>query len=192
MFVHSRTIAPTSGFRRTSSAPASRMSRSAAATSSASSSPRMARVNSRPPSVPITGVPPGTPALARCSAVIVAALIVRMPARRPGGRSRLTIGTCIMLEIATGTPAAAAIWSWNSDRNPQLEVMPSAPRRTSSRAASRKGSSRPAARSRTTRCGEAPATTVERTGKGQVVALPMSPGMRGKRASSIRMPTRAP
>src|SRR5579885_1801656 len=70
--------------------------------------------------------------------------------------------------------------------------MPSAPSRTSSAAASRKAGSSPSARRRTTRSGEAPGTTLESTGNGQVVPLPMSPGMRGNRASSIRMPTRAP
>ena len=40
--------------------------------------------------------------------------------------------------------------------------------------------------------GVAPRTTRYSTGNGQVAALPMSPGMRGNRASSIRMPSGAP
>src|SRR5215469_14992383 len=70
--------------------------------------------------------------------------------------------------------------------------MPSAPSRTSSSAAERNASSSPSAFSHTTRRGEAPGTTLYRTGNGHVSALPISPGMRGNRVSSIRMPTAAP
>src|SRR5215472_11512625 len=70
--------------------------------------------------------------------------------------------------------------------------MPLAPSRTSSSAAERKASSNPSARSHTTRRGEAPGTTLYKTGNGQVSALPISPGMRGNRVSSIRIPTLTP
>src|SRR5439155_10284782 len=65
-----------------------------------------------------------------------------------------------------------------------------------SRPASIKLSSRPVERSPcravVTRSADAPRTTLNSTGNGQVAAWPMSPGMRGKRVSSIRMPTLAP
>src|SRR6516165_5306983 len=70
--------------------------------------------------------------------------------------------------------------------------MPSAPSRTSSSAAARNAPSSPSAFSHTTRRGEAPGTILYSTGNGQVSALPISPGMRGNRVSSIRMPTLAP
>ena len=59
-------------------------------------------------------------------------------------------------------------------------------------AAARKSSSSPAAAFNTTRSGLAPRTTRYSTGNGQVPALPMSPGMRGNFASSIKMPSGAP
>ncbi len=71
-------------------------------------------------------------------------------------------------------------------------VIASAPNDTNSAAASRKSGSSPAAPCSTTRSGLAPFTTRYSTGNGQVVAFPMSPGMRGNRASSIRMPRGAP
>src|SRR5439155_23245928 len=42
------------------------------------------------------------------------------------------------------------------------------------------------------RAGVAPGTTLYSTGNGQVVPLPISPGMRGNLVSRIRMPTREP
>src|SRR6056297_1506537 len=54
-----------------------------------------------------------------------------------------------------------------------------------------KAGSRLAGSCRTTRSGEAPRTIRLITGKGQEAALPISPGIRGKRDSSIRMPTGA-
>ena len=66
------------------------------------------RKNSRPFSVPATGVSSGTPAAARCAGVSVAALTVTTPTRLPGGSVACTQGTCMSEEVATGTPAAAA------------------------------------------------------------------------------------
>ncbi len=109
MLVHSSTMAPIAGSLAASRAPYSRMSASAAATSITSSSLRMTRVNSRPSSVPITGVAGSTPAASRWARVMEAALMVRMPTLRPGGSVAWTIGTCIRLEVATGTPTWAAI-----------------------------------------------------------------------------------
>jgi hypothetical protein len=43
-----------------------------------------------------------------------------------------------------------------------------------------------------TRSAVAPRTTLKSTGNGQVAAWPMSPGIRGKQVSSIRMPMLAP
>ncbi|MGY3356519.1 hypothetical protein ACVWZK_003182 [Bradyrhizobium sp. GM0.4] len=77
----------------------------------------------------------------------------------PGGKVACTHGTCISDEVATGTPTAAAISFWNSERKPQLVVMASAPSRTRSFAASMKSGSRPAAPFNTTFSGEAPLTT---------------------------------
>ena len=83
-----------------------------------------------------------------------------MPARLPGGSIRSINGACIRDEAATGTPTAAAMSRWNSDRNPQLVVMPSAPSATNSLAAAMKASRRPSARFFTTRAGDAPRTTL--------------------------------
>ena len=115
-----------------------------------------------------------------------------MPTRLPGGSVACTHGTCISDDVATGTPTAAAISRWKIDRKPQLVVMASAPRSTRSVAAATKSCNRPVAPFSTTFSGLAPRTTRKSTGNGQVVPLPMSPGMRGKRASSIRMPSGAP
>ena len=115
--------------------------------------------NSRPDSVPATGVSGETPAATRCAGLKSEPDTVSTPARRPGGNTRSTMGTSIRLDAATGTSQAAASSAWNSERKPQLVVMPSAPACTSERAASRKGSSSPCARSCTTRRGDAPGTT---------------------------------
>ncbi len=115
-----------------------------------------------------------------------------IPTRLPGGSMACTQGTWISALVATGTRTRAASSAWNSDRNPQLVVIASAPSCTSSAAAARKSSSNPVAAFSTTRSGVAPRTTRYSTGNGQVLALPMSPGMRGKRASSIRIPSGAP
>ena len=65
------------------------------------------RKNSRPFSVPTIGVSSGTPTDARCSGVKVAPLTVTRPTRLPGGSVACTHGTCIIDEVATGTPTAA-------------------------------------------------------------------------------------
>ncbi len=150
------------------------------------------RKNSRPPSVPVTGVSSGTPAAARWRGVSPALFTVTTPTRLPAGSVACTQGTCISELVATGTPTAADSSAWNRLRKPQLVVTASAPRRTSSCAAAMKSGSNPAAPPTTTRSGLAPGTTLNSTGKGQVVPLPMSPGMRGKRASSINIPNGAP
>ena len=85
------------------------------------------RKNSWPFSVPTNGVSSGTPAPSRWAGVRVEPLTVTRPTRLPGGRVACTHGTCISDEVATGTPTAAAISFWNSDRKPQLVVMASAP-----------------------------------------------------------------
>ena len=160
MLVHSSTTAPTSGWRFTSASPAARRSRSAAAASRLGSSFNSTRVNSSPPSAPMTGASAGAPAARRCSLVSAARDTVKMPARLPRGSRRSMKGTCISEDAATGTPAAAAMSFWNSDRNPQLVVMPSAPSETSSLAAAMKASFSPCALSVTTRLGLAPRTTL--------------------------------
>lgn len=66
------------------------------------------RKNSRPPSVPATGVSAGTPTAARCCGDRLAAETVTRPTRRPGGSVACTQGTCISEEVATGTFMAAA------------------------------------------------------------------------------------
>ena len=193
MLVHSSTMAPTSGLRDISSFPAFTISCPASAMSMSSFSALMStRKNSHPFSVPVMGVSRGAPAAARCAGVNVDALMVTTPTRLPGGNVACTHGTCINEDVATGTATAAASSCWNSDRKPQLVVIASAPRRTRSRAASMKSGSSPRAPCSTTFSGLAPRTTRYSTGKGHVVPLPMSPGMRGKRASSMRMPSGTP
>jgi hypothetical protein len=150
------------------------------------------RKNSLPFSVPATGVSTGTPAPARCAGVRVEPHTVTRPTRLPGGSSACTHGTCIIDEVATGTPSSPASSFWNRARKPQLVVIASAPWLTRSFAAAMKSGSSPRAPCSTTFSGLAPGTTRYRTGNGQVVALPMSPGIRGKRASSIRIPSGAP
>ena len=109
-----------------------------------------------------------------------------IPTRRPGGSMACTHGTWISALMAPGTRTWAASSAWNSDRKPQLVVIASAPSRTNWRR-------RPGSRQqpRQTR-GVAPRTTRHSTGNGQVPALPISPGMRGNFASSIRIPSGAP
>ena len=193
MFVHSSRIAPISGAIASNSRPASRMSRAAARMSICSLAPLIStRKNSLPPSVPTMGVSSGTPALSRWRGVRLDLLTVMMPTRLPGGSVACTQGNCIIALVATGTRTWAAISRWKTERKPQLVVIASAPWLTRSAAAARKSSSRPAAPCSTTFSGLAPRTTRYSTGNGQVVALPMSPGMRGNFASSIRMPSGAP
>ena len=91
-------------------------------------SPRIStRKNSRPFSVPMKGVSSGTPAASRCLGVSEVALTVTTPTRLPGGKVACTQGTCRRELVATGTFTCAASSRWNSDRNPQLVVMASAP-----------------------------------------------------------------
>ena len=118
--------------------------------------------------------------------------MVRMPARRPGGSRASTAATCMSDEVATGTPHARASSACWRARKPQLVVRPSAPSPTSSLPASTKASRSPVAPWRTTRSGDASRTTRKSTGNGQVAELPTSPGMRGNRVSSIRIPMPAP
>ena len=80
----------------------------ASSTSNVGSSSKMARLNSRPPSVPAIGVSSGTPDAARCSGVNEPFEMVNTPTRQSGGKSRCTIGTCMSDDAATGTPSAAA------------------------------------------------------------------------------------
>ena len=56
-----------------------------------------------------------------------APLTVTTPTRLPGGSVACTHGTCMSAMVATGTLTCAASSRWNSDRNPQLVVMASAP-----------------------------------------------------------------
>ena len=105
---------------------------------------------------------------------------------------RYTMGTWSRLEVKSGTPTAAAISFWNKARKPQVVVMARHPAASSSCAASTKGLRRAGSCSCTTRLGEAPRTTLNRTGKSNVVALPTSPGIRGNTVSSVRMPTASP
>src|SRR5579872_3361339 len=124
MLVHSRTMAPTSGWRATSSFPASTTSRSACAMSMSSVSALIrTRKNSLPFSVPTSGVSNGTPAPSRWAGDNVEPDTVTRPTRFPGGSVACTQGTCIRDEVATGTPTAAAISFWNSERKPQFVVM---------------------------------------------------------------------
>ena len=120
-------------------------------------------------------------------------LTVTTPTRLPGGSIACTQGTCISDEVATGTRTAAASSAWNSDEEAAIggdrlgAEIHQVPRRgdevrqQAARALQHHAFS-----------GVAPRTTRNSTGKGQVPPLPMSPGMRGKRASSIRMPSGAP
>jgi hypothetical protein len=117
------------------------------------------RKNSRPPSVPVTGVSSGTPTFSRWAGVRLPAETVTTPTRWPGGSVACTQGTCISEEVATGTPTAAASSRWNRERKPQLVVIASAPSRTRSCAAAMKSGSNPAAPLSTTRSGLAPLTT---------------------------------
>ena len=105
------------------------------------------------------GVSSGTPAPSRCAGLRLPAETVTTPTRRPGGKVACTQGTCISEEVATGTPTAAAISRWNTDRKPQLVVIASAPSRTRSCAAAMKSGSSPAAPCSTTLSGLAPPTT---------------------------------
>src|SRR5262249_38427721 len=99
-----------------------------------------------------------TPAASRCLGVSEVALTVMTPTRLPGGKVACTQGTCKSELVATGTLTAAISSFWNSDRNPQLVVMASAPCRTSSCAASTKLGNSPAAPFSTTDSGVAPLT----------------------------------
>ena len=74
--------------------------------------PISTRKNSRPFSVPASGVSSGTPAPARWAGVSVEALTVTMPTRRPGGKVAWTQGSCIIDEVATGTETAPASSFW--------------------------------------------------------------------------------
>jgi hypothetical protein len=67
------------------------------------------RKNSRPFSVPATGMSAGTPAAARWAGVRVDEQTVTSPTRLPGGKVACTQGTCMREEVATGTPTCAAI-----------------------------------------------------------------------------------
>ena len=91
---------------------------------------------------------------------MVAPETVRMPTRLPEGSRLWMARACISEDVATGTAQASASCCWNSDRNPQLVVMPRAPSDTSSCAASMKAGSVPSAPLRTTWSGEAPRTTL--------------------------------
>src|SRR5207247_2224688 len=86
MFVHSSTIAPTSGCSETSRRATRTCSSRAASTSSSSSSSSITRVNSFSVSIPTTasGMSGPIPAPARCSGVTEGALTVMIPTRRPG------------------------------------------------------------------------------------------------------------
>jgi hypothetical protein len=83
---------------------------------------------------------------------------------------------------------AACNAAWKRTRKPQLVVRAAAPSATRACAAAMKGASSDASASRTTRCGEAPATVRQRTGMRQLEAWPTSPGRRGKAVSSISTP----
>ena len=72
----------------------------------------MKRQNSRPSSIPTTGVSGGAPAATKCSGVSRDASKVRTPTRLPGGNSRSTRGICIKDDAATGTSQCAASSFW--------------------------------------------------------------------------------
>ena len=74
-------------------------------------------------------------------------------------------------------------------RTPAMARTPAA---SSSFAASTKSGSIDSSPSSTMRFGVAPSTMRSRTGQSKVVALPMSPGMRGNLVSSHRIPIAAP
>ena len=159
------------------------MSSAASATSMSCFSPRIStRKNSRPSSVPTNGVSSGTPAAARwrgvsdpADTVMIADALARRQHRlhpwhldQRAGRDR---HPHMRRQLRLEQRQEAAV---GGDRLGAV-VRPVRPRPPGSRPAGRRRRSAPrvpAWRPRTTRYS---------TGNGQVVALPMSPGMRGNR-----------
>ena len=178
--------------RQRAAAPPGRAPRGPGPRRARASSPSSTRVNSFSPSRPATarGMSGPMPAPRRCSSPSAAAFTVRMPTRRPGGSIRWTRGTSRRLEVSTGTRTDAASSAWYFTRKPQLVVTAPTPSRSSWRAPSTKAGeeARPRPAGRRGR-GRRRARGGSGRGTGTCAAWPMSPGMRGKRVSSIRMPT---
>ena len=179
--VHSSTTASMSGWRSHRRRAAATVSASACAASSVGRLSSSVRCSTQPSARPCTGVAGSAPAALSSAGPRLRASTVSTPGRR-------SAGSASRAEVHTGTGTAACSAAWKRTKKPQLVVRAAAPSATSACAAAMKGASSDTSASRTTRCGEAPATVRQRTGMRQLAAWPTSPGGRGNAVSSIRTP----